>query len=148
MTTNIERAKKALREHLSIAAETGLEDEVDCCVQALVDQGLIVPDPTILEDEDGAPYPEGVQAIARARAHQIFMGYDTEHDAQHDVKDLISASQAYSAAAFGMPTAPLMWPFDDTTLKSTTTEADLAKAGALLAAAIDLVESRKAQTDA
>ena len=44
MTTNQQRAVEVLNQHWSVAQETQQDDETACCVQALADAGLLMPD--------------------------------------------------------------------------------------------------------
>lgn len=87
----------------------------------------------LIEDEDGAPYPEGVQAIARERGRQITeLGYDAEHDAGHTAHDLMGMALAYLGVAYWQPNGRVERP-------------DLVKAGALVAAAIDRLDDEKVE---
>ena len=44
MTNNYQRAVEILNEHWGIAKETGMADETECCVKALEEAGLLMPD--------------------------------------------------------------------------------------------------------
>lgn len=44
MTTNHQRAVETLNKHWGVANETGLADETECCVKALEEAGLLMPD--------------------------------------------------------------------------------------------------------
>lgn len=87
----------------------------------------------LIEDEDGAPYLEGVQAIAKERARQITeLGYDEAHDEQYTARVLAKAAEftlSYRRAVAFTPGLYDGWP--------DPSRRDLEKAGALIAAAID-----------
>lgn len=87
--------------------------------------------------ERGGP---GVMAIAAERHRQIAEeGYTAEHDAEHDPDDMIRAAIAYALNDLATPDHVLSWwPWGDASFKGGPSRVrDLAKAGALLAAAID-----------
>lgn len=46
MNNNYQRAIETLNEHWGVAKETGMADETECCVKALEDAGLLMPDLT------------------------------------------------------------------------------------------------------
>lgn len=83
----------------------------------------------------------GIEAIAAERQRQIDVeGYTPEHDQEHhNVHQLEDAALAYIATARGgePPAGLYWWPWDKAAFKPSTTERDLAKAGALIAAALD-----------
>ncbi len=91
---------------------------------------------TPLEGEDGAPYSEGVQAIARERGRQMaILGYTYEHDQQHNVRDFIGAAVALAGGKpSGTPAFTVKRSDPDSGYYQ---RADLVRAGALIAAAID-----------
>lgn len=96
----------------------------------------------LIEDEDGAPYPEGVQAIARERGRQITeLGFTPEHDERHFVMDLVGPAISLLGGR-----NPWRTSF---TVKRTTPDSgyfqrdDLVRAGALIAAAIDRLDNTK-----
>lgn len=98
------------------------------------------PDIPLIEDEDGAPYPGGVQAIAAERARQIEKGYTPEHDALHQPRDLIDAAMGYLVTAGEEDVNPYIhYPWMD--FKRGTPTEHLARAGALIAAALDLMDA-------
>lgn len=99
---------------------------------------------------------KGIQLITEERERQIKIGYDEKHDSQHSVRVLVDAAVNYaSSALIGLtaenldgPTAmyfklklkeyhPSGWEF-----KPSTNIRDLVKAGALIAAAIDRINSK------
>ena len=95
----------------------------------------------------------GTQAIAAERQRQIDEeGYTPEHDAEHRVVELLHASIAYLHAARSAPLHLSLqwWPWPADTFKPETqtpwefgtqpSRRDLAKAGALIAAAIDRLD--------
>lgn len=77
----------------------------------------------------------GVEIIDEERDNQHKHGYTPNHDAQHGVRDLLNASVAYMEA--DPDVGP--WPWDVSEFKPTDRLTNLAKAGALIAAAIDLL---------
>ena len=102
----------------------------------------------------------GIQLIAEERQRQIDVhGYNQQHDSQHKVSELIYAAIAYvESAKVGVNCAemgntnedeimmrkvgmgihyPFGWDF-----KPSTNVRDLVKAGALIAAAIDRINSK------
>ena len=110
----------------------------------------------------------GVELIAEERQSQINNGYDTNHDANHDFRELTSAAKTYIDAAFLTNKSEEMgtsneaaiswhkynepiewnyvkigWPWEDKSFKPTTVLKDLIKAGALIAAAIDRIQTNK-----
>ena len=110
---------------------------------------------------------KGIDLIAEERQRQISIeGYDRQHDAQHTVHEFILAAGAYVSAACtdhrketgGQVPGVLeykyigktSWPWDEKTFKPTNSLKDLVKAGALIAAAIDRLQSESAipNTDA
>lgn len=109
----------------------------------------------------------GIELIAEERQRQIEVeGYSKEHDSQHNVSEFISAARTYIDAAmlttkseeignsseasmswhkhnepFEWKYLKLGWPWEEASFKPTTSLKDLIKAGALIAAAIDRLES-------
>lgn len=101
---------------------------------------------------------KGIDLIAEERQRQISVeGYDRQHDAQHTVHEFILAAGAYVSAACtdyrketgGQVPGVLeyknigktIWPWDEKTFKPTNSLRDLVKAGALIASAIDRLQS-------
>lgn len=78
---------------------------------------------------------DGAGVIAEERANQIARGYTAAHDAQHGVQQMVDAALAYTQgeADFGP------WPWDEESFNPTDRLTNLAKAGALIASAIDLL---------
>lgn len=83
-------------------------------------------------------YPGGIQAIAAERARQIEKGYTPEHDAEHEPRDLIDAAMGYLATAGEEDVNPYIY-YPWMNFKRGTTQEHLVKAGALIAAALDLI---------
>jgi len=91
----------------------------------------------------------GTEAIRRERLRQVHAeGYTIDQDRQTypSPHDLIAAAVAYASAAFDQfvdrersnaAAQTNWWPWTPEMFKPTTTERDLVKAGALLAAALD-----------
>lgn len=77
----------------------------------------------------------GIALIAEERSRQIGVeGYTPEHDAAHGHLQLASAACAYALGGAGF-----WWPWDPEEFKPTGDPVrDLTKAGALIAAAIDV----------
>ncbi|SKK91908.1 Uncharacterised protein [Mycobacteroides abscessus subsp. massiliense] len=82
-----------------------------------------------------APRPTAVELIA---AEQLFISHDTTRPPQ-DLGEVFTATSLVAAAAAYMYTSPTLWPFDEETFQPVGEPiSDLAKAGALIAAALDL----------
>jgi hypothetical protein len=107
----------------------------------------------------------GIDLIAEERQRQINKGYDSNHDLQHDFRELTDAARTYIDAAvlttkskeignsseasiswhkdnepFEWKYLKLGWPWEEESFKPTTSLEDLIKAGALIAAAIDRLQ--------
>ena len=100
----------------------------------------------------------GVELIAEERQRQIEKGFTQEHDAKHEVWEYVVAANCYSVAAnvsnstefFRTEEEKLIlesirheWPWDKESFKPTTSLRNLVKAGALIAAAIDRLQTEK-----
>ena len=93
----------------------------------------------------------GIELIAEERQRQIEKeGWTPEHDAQHDTGDLALAAAAYASAELyrrttseGYDNTPHIWPFERKWWKPTPNDRirELQKAGALIAAEIDRLQS-------
>lgn len=69
MTNNYQRAVEILNRHWGIAKETGMADETECCVEALEESGLLMPDlPTLKSD----------YASIEAPVHYSLVGHDDD----------------------------------------------------------------------
>lgn len=81
----------------------------------------------------------GAVQIANERQRQIEQkGYTADHDVFHDPWELVHAAIAYAVCASDLPLRPdTIWPWESSTFKPEDTKANLVRAGALLAAAID-----------
>ena len=80
----------------------------------------------------------GARAIARERERQVEKGYSPEHDAVHGREVLIKAAQAY------LISNPAALPWSVALSWSAQTEYErLGKAGALIAAAMDLIAAQQ-----
>jgi len=89
----------------------------------------------------------GIELITDERKRQIEIeGWTPEHDAQHSHAELLAAAicYAHNAGHFKM-TSPRMWPWDEKWWKPSVGDKvrDLVKAGALIAAEIDRMQSHK-----
>lgn len=97
----------------------------------------------------------GADLIAAERRRQISAeGWTAEHDSQHTDGELADAAGSYAHWAalsirFGVDAMrqrpPYSWPWDSSWFKPTTPIRDLVKAGALIAAEIDRLQSLEAQ---
>lgn len=85
----------------------------------------------------------GAELIAAERQRQIDVeGWTPEHDAEHDSHEMAAAAVAYALTIHSMPVAKWWWPWDDEWWKpSDDPIRNLVKAGALLAAEIDRLQS-------
>ena len=96
----------------------------------------------------------GIELIAEERQRQIDVeGYSEQHDSHHSPRKLIQAADTYLESAdltlrskeFNLPFYRIeikrTWPWEQESFKPTTDIRDLVKAGALIAAAIDRLES-------
>lgn len=85
---------------------------------------------------------DGAAQITIERFHQkLVKGYTPEHDAGHGIPDFIKAAQAYLLATVrggSHPAALALWPWEPQGFKPRTAERNLVRAGALVAAALDL----------
>ena len=106
----------------------------------------------------------GIELIAEERQRQIDVeGYTEQHDSNHKASEFVYAAIAYTEAAkvgvncqeigntneneimrrkWGMG---LYFPWGQTNFKPTTNIRDLVKAGALIAAAIDRLQTQKGE---
>lgn len=88
---------------------------------------------------------DGASLIMKERQRQIEVeGFDENHDARENINSLISAAIAYAVASRQDPdkwTAKDWWPWDAKWWKPTTRKRNLEKAGALIAAALDKLNS-------
>lgn len=84
----------------------------------------------------------GHELIAAERIRQVSEeGYDAGHDKQHTAGELIDAATAYIYDTLGYGYAHDYWPFEDAHYKPGTKIGNLVKAGALIAAEIDRLQS-------
>lgn len=104
-------------------------------------------------------WASGAQQIALERGKQRDLGYDEEHDNDHGPFVLLCAAKAYAESATVVINGDKLreldllessvyragirhWPWDDGFNPSSDAVENLVKAGALIAAAIDVVETR------
>ena len=79
----------------------------------------------------------GSREIAQERQRQMSSeGYNRRHDNEHDVSEFELAALAYITGN------AVSWPWHESGFKPTGRRRDLVKAGALIAAAIDRLDSR------
>lgn len=91
----------------------------------------------------------GAALIVAERFRQVLEeGYNPEHDAQHGGQDLVDAAIAYAVPSAErksrsrfQPEVPEQWPWERESWKPTPDDRvrELVKAGALIAAAIDVL---------
>lgn len=85
----------------------------------------------------------GIERIAAERKRQIEVeGYTPEHDAEHDPLELMMAAWVYLQAAAhpSQQANAALWPWEPESFKPSPDPArNLEKAGALIAAALDLL---------
>jgi hypothetical protein len=85
---------------------------------------------------DTAPRPTAVELIA---AEQLLVSHDATASPQDDLGEVCTTTSLVAAAAAYMYTSPTLWPFDAETFQPVGEPiSDLAKAGALIAAALDM----------
>ncbi len=86
-----------------------------------------------------ATEPTGVERIAAERQEQITRGYTPDHDFDHHhPEELVQAARAYLLIEQQAHLAYGLWPFNPGSFRPGSDRRDeLAKAGALIAAAID-----------
>lgn len=89
----------------------------------------------------------GIRAINYERGRQIVVkGYDAEHDKTESLNSLLSAAYAYMLASMdgdnNNAEAHEHWPWDAEFFHPKDKKSNLAKAGALIAAAIDKVNEK------
>ena len=100
----------------------------------------------------------GAELIAQERQRQIEEeGWTVEHDAQHSNGELVLAAMCYASTYlkdksgptifFKSKTCPAMWPWDEKWWKPSPDDRkrELVKAGALIAAEIDRLQSLGAE---
>ena len=107
----------------------------------------------------------GIELIADERKRQIESeGYSIKHDLEHNTREFIQAAITYAKSSdlslhsetfkpddkwhetnepFYRKEVKCGWPWDEKSFKPTTPLRDLVKAGALIAAAIDRLNTRK-----
>jgi len=96
------------------------------------------------------PYSAGIEAIIRARLRQFTKGYTPEHDRRHTVEDLLDAAKAYLASVtpHAYASDPMAyWPWPSDGFNPGTREEALAKAGAMIAAALDRIAIAEARAE-
>ena len=105
---------------------------------------------------EAAEKATGCELIAAERQRQIEKeGWTSEHDGQHDNMELATAASCYLDDAIvprdwsdhDLLSAPIRWPWDVADWKSTKgdTLRQLVKAGALIAAEVDRIQSEGGQ---
>ena len=83
----------------------------------------------------------GCELIAQERERQIAKeGWTPEHDAQHDMGQLVDAARCYCGAFHANATMSSAWPWDAEWWKPKDRIRNLVRAGALIAAEIDRIQ--------
>ena len=84
----------------------------------------------------------GSKLISEERQRQIDVeGYTLEHDINHNETEFIHAAMAYLMIDKDNITRAGVWPWSGGTFKPKDVVRDLTKAGALIAAAIDVIQN-------
>lgn len=87
----------------------------------------------------------GIYRINRERQNQLDKGYTPDHDSHHDANELVAAAISYAFTAMhgNSKTQPdPLWPWgEESWSPSDEPIRNLEKAGALIAAAIDRLET-------
>ena len=86
----------------------------------------------------------GIELIADERKRQGEVeGWSQEHDNQHDPMEFIRAAKAYLMIDEDFITRDCMWPWTGGFFKPKDDIKDLVRAGALIAAAIDVLQNKQ-----
>ena len=109
--------------------------------EAIVEEACRLADTIVkhLQDSQSSVFSQGAEAIRKERIRQISReGYDSEHDDKHDPKELLLAAISYLLHAVDNEQPEDYWPFEAENFKPKDFIRDSERAGALIAAAIDL----------
>jgi hypothetical protein len=111
-----------------------LGDDSKCPVCGITCDMVLVEDhPTMIEPDELT----GAELILNKRGkHLSKYGYNADHDNGHTPMQFINAAKAY------MYRDPYSWPFDKESFKLDDDTENLANAGSMLAAAIDLIKAK------
>lgn len=87
---------------------------------------------------------KGTDLIAQERQRQIEVeGYTQTHDSFHNANEFVLAALSYLSCNFTGFAPDLTWPWDSAAFKPKDLKANLVRAGALIAAALDRIEENK-----
>lgn len=114
--------------------------------QAIVEESKQITDTVVsmLQEQQELFFSAGAEAIRKERCRQVLSeGYDMEHDKAHGPDMFIKAAMAYLRHYIGDEKAVEVWPFDTESFKPKDKERDIERAGALLAAGLDLLYGKK-----
>ena len=135
---------EALRgENAQLRAE--VEEISEKNAEAIVEEACRIADAIVkhLQDSQSSVFSQGAEAIRKERIRQISEeGYNSEHDNQHDPKEFLLAAVSYLLNAIGNEKPENYWPFDAEFFKPKDEVRDAERAGALIAAALDLIYKR------
>lgn len=86
----------------------------------------------------------GVELISEERQRQIIEeGYTKEHDSFHSPTEFVKAAIAYLVSCYDNEKGIDCWPWEETGFKPGSSKRNMVKAGALLAAALDLMKDEE-----
>ena len=109
--------------------------------QAIVEETTRISELIVshFQENDSSYFSPGAEAIRKERVRQISReGYDSEHDDKNDQKMLLLAAISYLLHAVDNEQPEDYWPFEAEYFKPKDFQRDAERAGALIAAAIDL----------
>lgn len=110
--------------------------------QAIVEEATRIADTVVrmLQEQEDTFFSAGAEAIRKERSRQVMSeGYDMKHDERHEPEKFIQAAVAYLLSAVGNDEAAGEWPFDAEFFKPKDKIRDMERAGALIAAGLDLM---------
>ena len=115
----------------------------------IVDEATKVADELVrlLQENDNTFFSMGVEAIRKERSRQVSKeGFDAKHDMDHKPEDFARAAIAYLYSSIGEDEkAQEEWPFDKDFFKPKDDVRDIERAGALVAAGLDMLYSKLAK---
>lgn len=112
--------------------------------QAIVEEATRIADSVVkmLQENEDTFYSAGAEAIRKERSRQVCQeGYDLKHDEGKSPETFFKAAIAYLKSALKEDDAS-EWPFDAEFFKPKDEVRDAERAGALIAAALDLIYKR------
>ena len=117
--------------------------------QALVGEATRITDEVVkmLQESDVSFFSAGAEAIRKERSRQVLVkGYDTKHDAGIEPGTFFKAAIAYLKSALKEDDAS-EWPFDAEFFKPKDAIRDSERAGALIAAGLDLLYRKESEKE-